>query len=66
MRGMGVMGWMESITTHTLSKGLKKPLASGLFAAFYRPRGCSCRAVGLDLQSRPIEYKDLQSAKAMY
>ena len=24
------------------------------------------RAVGLDLQSRPIEYKDLQSATAMY
>ena len=24
--------------------------------------GCSIRAVGLDLQSRPIEYKDLQSA----
>jgi len=27
-----------------------------------RPGGCSGRAVGLDLQSRPIEYKDLQSA----
>ena len=32
----------------------------------FRPSGCSCRAVGLDLQSRPIEYKDFQSAKAMY
>ena len=42
-----------------------------------RPGGCSIRAVGpdltvqmfhavpLDLQSRPIEYKDFQSAKAM-
>jgi len=30
-----------------------------------RPGGCSCRAAGLDLQSRPIEYKDFQSAKAM-
>ena len=42
-----------------------------------RPGGCSqqgkipdpadvrLRAVGLDLQSRPIEYKDFQSAKAM-
>jgi hypothetical protein len=27
-----------------------------------RPGGCSCHAVGLDLQSRPIEYKDFQSA----
>ena len=25
-----------------------------------------CHAVGLDLQSRPIEYKDLQSATTMY
>ena len=44
----------------------------------FRPSGCStpcrsqsdpadvpCRAAGLDLQSRPIEYKDFQSAKAM-
>lgn len=22
-----------------------------------RPRGCSCHAVGLDLQFRPIEYR---------
>ena len=28
------------------------------------PSGCSA-SVGLDLQSRPIEYKDFQSAKAM-
>jgi hypothetical protein len=28
-----------------------------------RPGGCSCRAAGLDLQSRPIEYKDFQSAR---
>ena len=27
-----------------------------------RPRGCSYRTAGLDLQSRPIEYKDFQSA----
>lgn len=27
-----------------------------------RPGGCSIRAVGLDLQSRPIGYKDFQSA----
>ena len=26
------------------------------------PADVRCRAVGLDLQSRPIEYKDLQSA----
>ena len=29
------------------------------------PADVQCRAVGLDLQSRPIEYKDFQSAKAM-
>jgi hypothetical protein len=29
------------------------------------PADVRCRAAGLDLQSRPIEYKDFQSAKAM-
>jgi hypothetical protein len=29
------------------------------------PADVPCRTVGLDLQSRPIEYKDFQSAKAM-
>ena len=29
----------------------------------FRPGGCSCHAVGLDLQSIPIEYKDFQSAR---
>ena len=29
------------------------------------PADVRCCAVGLDLQSRPIEYKDFQSAKAM-
>ena len=30
------------------------------------PADVPCRAAGLDLQSRPFEYKDFQSAKAMY
>ena len=29
------------------------------------PADVPCRAVGLDLQSRPIEYKDFQSATTM-
>jgi len=29
------------------------------------PVDVPCRAAGLDLQSRPTEYKDFQSAKAM-
>ncbi len=29
------------------------------------PADVRLRAVGLDLQSRPVEYKDFQSAKAM-
>ena len=30
------------------------------------PADAPCRTVGLDLQSRPIEYKDFQSATTMY